>query len=125
MGLEEMRDDRLSAIFVGIQACIRVKLEKTEFVRRLERREAARTVQSNIRAFLYVRDWEWMKIMYKIKPLLQSAEAAKEMEEIVEEFEALKKAYEKESARRKELEEAQVSLVQEKNDLVLKLQYEE
>merc|ERR1712019_125966 len=89
------------------------------------RREASRTIQSNIRSFLYVRDWEWMKIMYKIKPLLQSAEAAKEMEEIVEEFEALKKAFEKESARRKELEEAQVSLVQEKNDLVLKLQYEE
>merc|ERR1739845_46037 len=30
-----------------------------------------------------------------------------------------------ESARRKELEEAQVGLIQEKNDLVLKLQYEE
>merc|ERR1712226_1788584 len=123
--LEEMRDDRLSSIFIGIQACIRVKLEKSEFVRRLERRESARIIQSNIRAFLYVRDWGWMKIMYKIKPLLQSAEAAKEMEEIVEEFEALKIAHEKESSRRKELEESQVSLVQEKNDLVLKLQYEE
>merc|ERR1711976_800855 len=87
--LEEMRDDRLSAIFIGIQARIRVKLEKAEFVHRLERREAARTIQSNVRAFLYVRDWEWMKIMYKIKPLLQSAEAAKEMEEVLEEFEAL------------------------------------
>merc|ERR1712150_74188 len=61
---------------------------------------------------------EWMKIMYKIKPLLQTAEAAKEME-------ALKKAFEKESARRKELEESQVGLVQEKNDLVLKLTYGE
>merc|ERR1712226_1481764 len=112
--LEEMRDDRLSAIFIGIQARIRVKLEKKEFVRRLERREAARLIQSNVRSFLYVKDWEWMKIMYKIKPLLQSAEAAKEMEQIVEEFEALKKAHEKESSRRKELEESQVSLVQEK-----------
>merc|ERR1712226_880001 len=120
--LEELRDDKLASIFIGVQARIRVKLEKTEFVRRLERREASRIIQSNIRAFLYVRDWEWMKIMYKIKPLLQSAEAAKEMEE---EFEALKKAHEKESSRRKELEESQVSLVQEKNDLVLKLQYEE
>merc|ERR1712203_190475 len=34
-------------------------------------------------------------------------------------------AFDKESSRRKELEESQVSLVQEKNDLVLKLQYEE
>merc|ERR1712142_827803 len=75
--------------------------EKSEFVRRLERREAARVIQSNVRSFLYVRDWEWMKIMYKIKPLLQTAEAAQEMEE------------------------AQVGLVQEKNDLVLKLQAEE
>merc|ERR1719500_2242008 len=123
--LEEMRDERLSKIFIGIQAMIRVKVEKTEFVRRLERREAARTIQSNIRSFLYVRDWEWMKIMYKIKPLLQTAESAKEMEEVMEEFESLKKAYEKECARRKELEESQVGLVQEKNDLALQLASEQ
>merc|ERR1712048_1349826 len=122
---EELRDDKIAAICVGIQARIRYKLEKTGFVHRLERREAARIIQSNIRSFLGVRDWEWMKIMYKIKPLLASAEAAKEMEEIVEEFEALKKAHEKECARRNELEESQVALVQEKNDLVLKLQYGE
>merc|ERR1739848_582493 len=42
--LEEMRDDRLSAIFIGIQAAIRVKLEKSEFVIRLERRESARCI---------------------------------------------------------------------------------
>merc|ERR1719500_52757 len=123
--LEEMRDDRLSKIFIGIQAAIRVKLEKSEFVRRLERREAARVIQSNIRSFLYVRDWEWMKIMYKIKPLLATAENAKEMEEVMEEFESLKKAYEKECARRKELEESQVGLVQEKNDLALQLASEQ
>merc|ERR1712173_506443 len=123
--LEEMRDDRLSQIFIGIQAAMRVKLEKSEFVHRLEKRESARCIQSNIRSFLYVRDWEWMKIMYKIKPLLQTAEAAKEMEEVMEEFDALKIAYEKECKRRKELEEAQVSLVQEKNDLTLQLASEQ
>merc|ERR1712048_225448 len=100
--LEEMRDDRLSEIFIGIQAAIRVKLEKTEFVKRLERREAARVIQSNIRSFLFVKDWEWMKIMYKIKPLLQSAESAKEMEEIMDELESCKKQLEKETKRRKE-----------------------
>ena len=60
-----------------------------------------------------------MKIMYKIKPLLATAEAAKEMEEILEEFEECKKQLEKETKRRKELEESQVALVQEKNDLQL------
>merc|ERR1712157_143613 len=98
--LEELRDDKIAAICIGIQSRIRYKLEKAGFVHRLERREAARIIQSNIRSFLGVRDWEWMKIMYKIKPLLASAEAAKEMEEIIEEFEALKVAHEKECARR-------------------------
>merc|ERR1711972_543145 len=59
------------------------------------------------------------------KPLLATAEAAKEMEEVVAEFEECKKLLEKETKRRKELEEAQVSLVQEKNDLVLQLASEQ
>jgi myosin heavy subunit len=99
--LEELRDDRLSGIFIGIQARIRVKTEKSKFVMRLFTRESARTIQSNIRSFLFVKDWEWMKIMYKIKPLLASAESAKEMEEIVEEFEVCKKQLEKETDSRK------------------------
>jgi myosin protein heavy chain/myosin heavy chain 6/7 len=71
---------------------------------------------------LFVKDWEWMKIMYKIKPLLASCEAAKEMEEVLEEFESIKAQLEKETKRRKELEEAQVALVQEKNDLAMQTQ---
>merc|ERR1712173_463637 len=96
--------------------------EKSVFVYRLQKRESARVIQSNIRSYLLVKDWEWMKIMYKIKPLLATAEAAKEMEEVLEEFESVKAQLEKETKRRKELEEAQVSLVQEKNDLALQTQ---
>merc|ERR1712173_375658 len=91
----------------------RTKLEKQEFIKRLERRECARVIQSNVRSFLYVKDWAWMSIMYKIKPLLATAEAAKEMEEIVAEFEECKKLLEKETKRRKELEESQVTLSRE------------
>merc|ERR1739842_254262 len=79
--LEELRDNRLASIFIGVQARIRVKTEKSVFVHRLMKRESARTIQSNIRSYLFVKDWEWMKIMYKIKPLLATAEAAKEMQE--------------------------------------------
>ena len=52
--LEELRDERLASIFIGVQARIRYLLEKREFVERLKRRESARIIQSNIRAFLYV-----------------------------------------------------------------------
>lgn len=69
-----------------------------------------------------VKNWPWMKLFFKIKPLLKSAETEKEMATMKEEFLKLKEALEKSEARRKELEEKQVSLVQEKNDLLLQLQ---
>lgn len=115
-------------------------------------------IQWNVRAFMGVKNWPWMKLYFKIKPLLKSAETEKEMqvgqgrrgrdggwrdggvrgeteEEVKtyrgpsclpqtmkEEFGRLKEALEKSEARRKELEEKMVSLLQEKNDLQLQVQ---
>lgn len=62
-----------------------------------------------------------MRLMFKIKPLLKSAESAKEREAIEKEMGDVKETLEKEKKRRQELEESQVSLIQEKNDLVLQL----
>ena len=59
--------------------------------------------------------------MFKIKPLLKSAETAKEMEIIEKELAEAKEAYEKEKKRRHELEDGQVALIQQKNDLLLQL----
>lgn len=123
--LEELRDDKLSSIFKLIQARIRAKLMKIEYNKLIETRVATRVIQSNLRAFFGLRNWEWMKLMFKIKPLLQTAEAAKEREHLEKEFEETKENLEKESKRRKELEESQVSLIQEKNDLALQLQSEQ
>jgi len=79
-------------------------------------------IQWNIRAFMGVKNWPWMKLFFKIKPLLKSAENEKEMANLKEEFLKLKEAYEKSETRRKELEEKTVSLLQEKNDLHLQVQ---
>jgi len=85
-------------------------------------REALYTIQWNIRAFNAVKNWSWMKLFFKIKPLLKSAQTEKEMANLKEEFQKLKEALEKSEAKRKELEEKQVSMIQEKNDLALQLQ---
>lgn len=85
-------------------------------------RESLLVIQYNIRAFMGVKNWPWMKLFFKIKPLLKSAETEKEMLAMKEEFGKLKEALEKSEARRKELEEKMVSLLQEKNDLQLQLQ---
>ena len=88
----------------------------------LSNRDALLVIQWNIRAFMGVKNWPWMKLFFKIKPLLRSAEAEKEMANMKEEFLKLKEAYAKSEARRKELEEKMVSLLQEKNDLQLGVQ---
>ena len=85
-------------------------------------RDALLVIQWNIRAFMGVKNWPWMKMYFKIKPLLKSAETEKEMANMKEEFLKLKEAYAKSEARRKELEEKMVSLIQEKNDLQIAVQ---
>uniref|UniRef100_A0A8C4XAJ4 Myosin-7 n=1 Tax=Erpetoichthys calabaricus TaxID=27687 RepID=A0A8C4XAJ4_ERPCA len=123
--LEEMRDDRLSAIITRIQAQSRGLLSRIEYKKIVERRDSLLVIQWNIRAFMGVKNWPWMKLYFKIKPLLKSAETEKEMANMKEEFLKLKEAYEKSEARRKELEEKMVSLLQEKNDLQLQVQAEQ
>ncbi|KAG8140996.1 hypothetical protein E2320_003633 [Naja naja] len=99
--LEELRDERLSRIITRIQARARGQLMRIEFRKIMERRDALLIIQYNIRAFMGVKNWPWMKLFFKIKPLLKSAETEKEMQE---------------------LEEKMVSLLQEKNDLQLQVQ---
>ncbi|XP_075996323.1 myosin-7-like [Genypterus blacodes] len=123
--LEEMRDDRLALIITRLQARSRGLLARIEFQKIVERRDALLVIQWNIRAFMGVKNWPWMKMYFKIKPLLKSAETEKEMANMKEEFLKLKEAYAKSEARRKELEEKMVSLLQEKNDLQLQVQSEQ
>uniref|UniRef100_A0AAY5L8V3 Myosin heavy chain 7 n=1 Tax=Esox lucius TaxID=8010 RepID=A0AAY5L8V3_ESOLU len=123
--LEEMRDDRLALIITNFQARSRGLLARIEFQKIVERRDALLVIQWNVRAFMGVKNWPWMKLYFKIKPLLKSAETEKEMASMKEEFLKLKEAYAKSEARRKELEEKMVSILQEKNDLQIQVQTEQ
>ncbi|XP_060109371.1 myosin-4-like [Heteronotia binoei] len=122
--LEEMRDDKLAQLITRTQAMCRGYVMRVEFKRMMERRESIFTIQYNIRSFMNVKTWPWMKLYFKIKPLLKSAESEKEMANMKEEFEKTKEDLAKSEAKRKELEEKMVSLMQEKNDLQLQVQAE-
>ncbi|XP_061487662.1 myosin-7B isoform X1 [Rhineura floridana] len=123
--LEEMRDERLAKIITLLQARMRGCLMRIEYKLIIGRRDALYTIQWNIRAFNAVKNWSWMKLFFKIKPLLKSAQSEKEMATLKDEFQKLKEALEKSEAKRKELEEKQVGIIQEKNDLSLHLQAEQ
>ncbi|XP_036613873.1 myosin-8 isoform X2 [Trichosurus vulpecula] len=122
--LEEMRDDKLAQIITRTQAMCRGFLMRVEYQKMLQRREALFCIQYNVRAFMNVKHWPWMKLFFKIKPLLKSAETEKEMATMKAEFEKTKESLEKSEAKRKELEEKMVSLLKEKNDLQLQVQSE-
>lgn len=63
-----------------------------------------------------------MKLYFKIKPLLRSAETEKEMANMKVEFAKCKEDLAKAESKRKEMEAKMVSLLQEKNDLCLQIQ---
>uniref|UniRef100_A0A2K6RZX8 Myosin heavy chain 1 n=1 Tax=Saimiri boliviensis boliviensis TaxID=39432 RepID=A0A2K6RZX8_SAIBB len=122
--LEEMRDEKLAQLITRTQARCRGFLARVEYQKMVERRESIFCIQYNVRAFMNVKHWPWMKLYFKIKPLLKSAETEKEMANMKEEFEKTKESLAKAEAKRKELEEKMVALMQEKNDLQLQVQAE-
>ncbi|CAL8405958.1 unnamed protein product [Arctogadus glacialis] len=75
----------------------------------------------NIRSFMNVKHWPWMKVYYKIKPLLKSAETEKELANMKDNYEKMKTDLAAALAKKKELEQKMVSLLQEKNDLSLQV----
>ncbi|CAL8271208.1 unnamed protein product [Lota lota] len=122
--LEEMRDERLTVLITRIQAVSRGYVGRLRFKEMSKNRESIFIIQYNIRSFMNVKNWPWMRLYFKIKPLLRSAEAEKEMQNMKEELSRLKEEFLRSEARRKELEQKMGMMVQEKNDLFLQIQAE-
>jgi len=123
--LEDLRDCRLSSILSGLQARGKGRIMRVEFNKLVATREAAIAIQANWRNFMTLKDWPWMDIMYKIKPLLQTAEEMKKMEKMLAEAEETKKELEIEKKKRKANEDTVVLLTQARNDLIIQLKAEE
>ncbi|ROL54779.1 Myosin heavy chain, fast skeletal muscle [Anabarilius grahami] len=102
--LEEMRDEKLAELVTMTQALCQGYVMRKEFVKMMERRESIYSIQYNIRSFMNVKHWPWMKLYFKIKPLLKSAETEKEMAAMKENYEKMEDL-DKAIAKKKELEE--------------------
>ncbi|XP_061556925.1 myosin-8-like [Phycodurus eques] len=123
--LEEMRDERLAVLMTRIQAVARGYITRLKLKEMAKKRDSIFIIQYNIRSFMNVKNWPWMRLFFKIKPLLRCAEAEKEMQSMKEEMSRLKEELAMTEAHRKELEEKTVGLVQERNDLHLQIQAEQ
>merc|ERR1719187_1484151 len=116
--LEEMRDEKLFTLVTMTQALARGYLMRKNFVKMMEQRDAVFTIQFNVRSFCSVKNWPWMGLYFKIKPLLQSAETEKELAAMKENYEKMATDLATTLAKKKELEEKLVTLTQERNALV-------
>lgn len=95
--MEELRDDKIGEILTKFQSYIRAKFAKEKFLKIINERDGALVVQANWRAYMTLKDWPWMHLIYKIRPLLNTAEKRKEMDELKAEYDELKKQLEIES----------------------------
>ncbi|XP_021424537.2 myosin heavy chain, fast skeletal muscle [Oncorhynchus mykiss] len=119
--LEEMRDEKLASLVTMTQALCRGFLMRREYMKMIERRESTFAIQYNIRSFMNVKTWPWMKLYFRIKPLLKSAETEKEMAQMKETFEKTKEDLTKALSKKKELEEKMVAILNERNALALQV----
>ena len=92
-------------------------MARERFVKIRNERDGALVVQANWRAYCSLKNWPWQQLLFKIRPLLNTTEKAKEMEELLEEYEAMCKELEAETKIRKKLEQEHVQLIQMKNKL--------
>uniref|UniRef100_A0A914X3M0 Myosin-3 n=1 Tax=Plectus sambesii TaxID=2011161 RepID=A0A914X3M0_9BILA len=123
--LEDIRDEKLSAIMTGFQTRIRSYLAQTDVKRRHEQRAGLLIVQRNVRSWLQLRTWEWFKLYGKVKPMLRAGKEQEEMDALTVKIKELEDNLTKEEGTRKELESQLAKLVEEKNELFQRLQNEE
>jgi myosin heavy chain 6/7 len=120
--LEDWRDERLNRVFALFQAHIRGYSMRKNYQKLQDQRVALAMIQRNVRKWLLLKNWEWWKLYTRVKPLLSIAKQEDEMRKAAEELEKTKVILEKVEKLKKELEEQNVVLLQQKNDMFLQLQ---
>ncbi|VDO39101.1 unnamed protein product [Haemonchus placei] len=120
--LEDLRDIRLAELVTGLQAQIRSYYQLIEKKRLIEKIEAMKAIQRNVRNWAMLRTWSWFKLYGKVKPLIQSGKIEEQYEKLQEAVATLKDTLEKEESLKAELAENAERLKRETADLLAQLE---
>ena len=120
--LEEIRDERLGMIIGWMQAWIRGKLSRIQYIRLQHQRDSLLVVQRNLRKYLRLRSWPWYKLWMKVKPLLNVTRIEDEIEKLEERANKAVEAMEAEQKLRQQLDAACSAMTIEKADLLVTLE---
>ncbi|XP_042889750.1 myosin heavy chain, muscle-like, partial [Penaeus japonicus] len=120
--LEEIRDDRLAKVLSWLQAWFRGYISRIQYKKLQEQRVALIVVQRNLRKYLKLRNWPWYRMWQKVKPLLNVTRVEDEMRALEEKAAKAQEDFEREAKLRREIEDRNLSLLEEKNSLMLALE---
>ncbi|KAK4317165.1 hypothetical protein Pmani_011728 [Petrolisthes manimaculis] len=119
--LEEVRDERIGGMVAWLQAWVRGYIGRQSYKKLQEQRVALEVVQRSLRKFLQMRTWPWYNLWQKVKPLLNVTRIEDEMKALEDKLAKSEADYENEVKLRRELEAANLTLVEEKNNLLVSL----
>uniref|UniRef100_A0A914WZ91 Myosin heavy chain n=1 Tax=Plectus sambesii TaxID=2011161 RepID=A0A914WZ91_9BILA len=120
--MEDLRDAKLSAIMIGLQAKIRYYTAQLEYRRRQEQQVGLLVIQRNIRSWCTLRTWEWFKLYGAVKPMLKAGKEEEEMGKLQEQIKGLEDNLSKEEKLRQDVEGQCAKLMEEKNALFRELE---
>lgn len=120
--LEEIRDNRLGMLFSTLQAWIRGFISRKDYKKLQEQRVSLEVVQRSLRKFMKMRTWPWFNMWQKVKPLLNVSRIEDEMVALEQRLKKAEGELDVELNRRKEFEESNMRLNEEKNNMLLTIE---
>merc|ERR1711868_326954 len=79
--LEDIRDAKLSVIISSPQAYIRSYIMTRSYKKLQAQRQALVVIQSNVRGYFGLKNWQWFKLFTRLKPLLADQRSEEELQE--------------------------------------------
>lgn len=112
----------MAKLMTFMQAWIRGYLARKAYTKLQEQRVALIVVQRNLRKFMKLRTWPWYRMWQRVKPLLNVTRIEDEIKALEEKAAKALEELEKETKLRKQLEAANATLQEEKNNLMTTLE---
>ncbi|CAD5233385.1 unnamed protein product [Bursaphelenchus xylophilus] len=116
--VEDLRDKKLNRLLSAFQAECRwyCALIKAKDLR--AQQDLIYVIQRNVRSWLELRTWVWMKLYGKVKPLLAAGKEAELLEKAQEDLVKTQESLEQEVETRKRLEEETKRMKEEREELL-------
>ena len=123
--LEEVRDDVVTKLIRMLQGHCFATVSRKHYQKRLKQRKLLAVIQRAFRKYLSLRHWGWFSIIQKTKPLIGMINIEEEIQILEDAATHAVEEYQAETEARKQFEEANSRLMDEKLALLKRIETEQ